>query len=210
MYKCPYPSPSSVGDFQRRVIGKGTTSVMENSRTLNAGDKIAHYTQTHKQITTLHFMNHRIFVQDFKTWRHYPLASRGERHLKCTASGDSFVCVERGADVFAEELADSLFDGGASRRASHYLYCIDVVPAQLCHRTHTMHLVDFIVFKQYTLISSTTFEGHTWLFKRCLQWHLHSHQILSTHFFKMAPVGYKWRKNIYYTRFPLWRCMVEE
>lgn len=41
----PYPNPSSVGDFQRRVIGKGTTSVMENSRTLKAGDKIAHYTQ---------------------------------------------------------------------------------------------------------------------------------------------------------------------
>ena len=87
--------------------------------------------------------------------------SRGESHLKCTASGDSFVCVERGADVFAEELADSLFDGRASRRTSDYLYCIDVIPAQLCHRTHTMHLVDFTVFKQYTLISSTTFEGRT-------------------------------------------------
>lgn len=48
-----YPTPSSVGDFQRRVIGKGTTSVIENSRTLNAGDKIAHYanaqTHTHTQ-----------------------------------------------------------------------------------------------------------------------------------------------------------------
>ena len=32
-------------------MGKGTTSVMENSRTLNAGDKIAHYTQTNHNIT---------------------------------------------------------------------------------------------------------------------------------------------------------------
>lgn len=44
-----YPSPSSVGVFQRRVMGKVTTSVMENSLTLNAGDKIAHYMQKKKQ-----------------------------------------------------------------------------------------------------------------------------------------------------------------
>lgn len=46
MLKCADPIPSSAVDFQRRVIGKGTTSVMENSRTLNAGDKMAHCKQT--------------------------------------------------------------------------------------------------------------------------------------------------------------------
>ena len=44
--------PSSVEDFQRSVIGNGTTSVMQNSRTLKAGDRIAHYTQTHTHTHT--------------------------------------------------------------------------------------------------------------------------------------------------------------
>lgn len=51
MLKCTDPIPSSVVDFQRRVIGKGTTSVMENSRTLNAGDKMAHCIQTNTNHT---------------------------------------------------------------------------------------------------------------------------------------------------------------
>src|SRR4029434_732063 len=33
-----YPTPLSIEDFQRSVIGNGTTSVMENSLTLNAGE----------------------------------------------------------------------------------------------------------------------------------------------------------------------------
>lgn len=38
-----YLIPSSAAEFHLREIGKGTTSVMENSRTLKAGDKMAHY-----------------------------------------------------------------------------------------------------------------------------------------------------------------------
>lgn len=37
-----YPSVSSESWFQTREIGKGTASVTENSRTLNAGERIAH------------------------------------------------------------------------------------------------------------------------------------------------------------------------
>lgn len=50
MLKYTYPIPSIAVDFQRRVMGKGTTSVMENSRTLNAGDKMAHCIQTNRQM----------------------------------------------------------------------------------------------------------------------------------------------------------------
>lgn len=128
-----YPSPSSVGDFQRRVTGKGTTSVMENSRTLNAGDKIAHchpnnpHTQHNSKFTALYFMNHKISVLHIKTRRH--------NHLKGTASSDGFICIEGGADVFAEKPADSFFDSWDSCGSSDYLHCIDVIPAQLCDKT---------------------------------------------------------------------------
>lgn len=36
-------SPSSAAEFHFREMEYGTTSVMENSLTLNAGDKIAHW-----------------------------------------------------------------------------------------------------------------------------------------------------------------------
>lgn len=143
--------------------------------------------------TALYFMSYRVFVQCIKTRKHHLPVSREESHLKCAASSNSFVCVERGADVFAKKLADSLFDGGASRGSSNYLHCIDVIPAQLCHKTHTGLSGFFlhIAFKQYTFINSTKLEGRTWLFEGCFQWHLYSHQILRTHVFKLAPVGYK-------------------
>lgn len=38
-----YLDPSSAGEFHLRDIGYGTASVIENSLTLKAGDKIAHY-----------------------------------------------------------------------------------------------------------------------------------------------------------------------
>lgn len=81
-------------------------------------------------------MNYRMFVQYIYARRQ--LLSREESHLKCTASSDSFVCIEGGADVFAEEPADSLFDRWDSCGSSNYLHCIDVIPAQFCHKTHTM------------------------------------------------------------------------
>lgn len=37
-----YPSVSSESWFHTRDIGKGTASVIENSLTLNAGERIAH------------------------------------------------------------------------------------------------------------------------------------------------------------------------
>lgn len=37
-----YLDPSSAGEFHLRDTGYGTTSVIENSLTLKAGDKIAH------------------------------------------------------------------------------------------------------------------------------------------------------------------------
>lgn len=47
------------------------------------------------------------------------------------------------------------------------------------------------VFQLKSFVNSIKFEGHTWLFKDCFQWHLYSHQILSTHVFKEASVGGK-------------------
>lgn len=38
--------PSSVGEFHRKEMEYGTTSVIENSLTLKAGDKIAHCKST--------------------------------------------------------------------------------------------------------------------------------------------------------------------
>lgn len=40
--KHSYLEPSSAGEFHLRDIGYGNTSVIENSLTLKAGDKIAH------------------------------------------------------------------------------------------------------------------------------------------------------------------------
>lgn len=37
-----YLDPSSAGEFHLKDIGYATTSVIENSLTLKAGDKIAH------------------------------------------------------------------------------------------------------------------------------------------------------------------------
>lgn len=127
MLKRTDPTPSSVVDFQRRVIGKGTTSVMENSRTLNAGDKMAHCIQTNT--------NHTIHSSFFFS-KHSMLEKESDDHLKCTASGDGFICVEGGVDVFAEKTADSLFDSRDSCRSSNYLHCVDVISAQLYHKSH--------------------------------------------------------------------------
>lgn len=40
--KTIYLRPSSAADCHFREMGYGTTSVVENSRTLKAGDRIAH------------------------------------------------------------------------------------------------------------------------------------------------------------------------
>lgn len=131
MLKCTNPIPSSVVDFQRRVIGKGTTSVMENSRTLNAGDKMAHCIQTNtKHINALTACFVLFFTNHLKVW----IETGSDNHLKCTTSSDSFICIEGGADVFAEKPADSLFDSWDSCRSSNYLHSVDVIAAQLCQK----------------------------------------------------------------------------
>lgn len=71
------------------------------------------------------------------------LVSREESHLKCTASSDGFVGVERGADVCSKKLGDSFFDGWDSSGSSNYLYCIDIIPAQLCPANR--HMTQFIL-----------------------------------------------------------------
>lgn len=69
MLKCTDPTPSSVVDFQRRVIGKGTTSVMENSRTLNAGDKMAHCIRANRNYTNALFsFFFSVWIENRKRW----------------------------------------------------------------------------------------------------------------------------------------------
>lgn len=112
------------------------------NRTLHPTNQHAQHTNNERQ---------RIFVQYIETRRHDRLSSRGESHLKCASSGDSFVCIKGGADVFAEKLADSLLDRWDSCGSSDYLHCVDVIPAQLCHTEWTVH----IVFKSNTSLNSS-------------------------------------------------------
>ena len=100
-----------------------------------------HPTSQHTQHTNNERQSVRVFVHYIETRRHDGLSSRGESHLKRTSSGDSFVCIKGGADIFAEKLADSLLDRWDSSGSSNYLHCIDVVPAQLCHTEWTVHIV---------------------------------------------------------------------
>lgn len=59
------------------------------------------------------------------------LVVASELYLQSTAPGHSLVCVQGGAQLFAEEFADSLFEGGDSGGAAHNLHCIDVFLFQL-------------------------------------------------------------------------------
>lgn len=55
----------------------------------------------------------------------------GELYLQSAASSHGLVCVQGGAQLLAEEFADSLFDCGHSGGAAHDLHCIDVFLFQL-------------------------------------------------------------------------------
>lgn len=50
---CFYLRPSSAGEFHRKEMGYGIKSVIENSLTLKAGDKIAHCKSTKATLQTL-------------------------------------------------------------------------------------------------------------------------------------------------------------
>lgn len=51
----------------------------------------------------------------------------GELYLQSTASGHGLIGIQGGAQLFAEEFADSLFQRGDSGGAAHDLNCIDVL-----------------------------------------------------------------------------------
>lgn len=55
----------------------------------------------------------------------------GEPYLQSAASGHGLVRVQRGAQLLAEEFADSLFDGRDSGGPAHNLQRIDVFLLQL-------------------------------------------------------------------------------
>jgi hypothetical protein len=57
-------------------------------------------------------------------------------HLQCTASGHSFVCIERGADIFSKELGNSFFHSWDSCGTSHYLNGTHIFSLELslCHQ----------------------------------------------------------------------------
>ena len=59
------------------------------------------------------------------------LVVTGELHLQSAASGHSLVCIQGGAQLFAEELADTFFNGGDSGGRTHNLHCIDILLFQL-------------------------------------------------------------------------------
>lgn len=110
------------------------------NRTLHPNNQHTHTYHTNKHIFTIfHELRNICTVHGNKKKLS---VSREESHLKCTASSDSFICIERGADVFAEKLGDSLFDSWASCGSSNYLHSIDIIPAQLCHKTHKMDWVE--------------------------------------------------------------------
>lgn len=55
----------------------------------------------------------------------------GELYLQGTASGHGLICVQSGAQLFAEDFADSLFDGRDSGGPADDLHCIDIFLFQL-------------------------------------------------------------------------------
>lgn len=59
------------------------------------------------------------------------LVITGELYLQSTASGHGLICVQGGAQLFAKEFADSLFDGGDSGGTADNLHCIDIFLFQL-------------------------------------------------------------------------------
>lgn len=50
----------------------------------------------------------------------------GELYLQSTASGHGLVCVQSGAQLFAEDFANSFFDSRDSGGSSDNLHCIDI------------------------------------------------------------------------------------
>lgn len=55
----------------------------------------------------------------------------GELYLQGAASCHSFIRIQGGAELFAKEFADSLFDGGDSGGTANNLHCIDIFFFQL-------------------------------------------------------------------------------
>lgn len=58
-----YLNPSSAGEFHRKEIGYGIKSVIENSLTLKAGDKIAHWKNTRAMLKTFNLQVNSDLIQ---------------------------------------------------------------------------------------------------------------------------------------------------
>lgn len=112
--------------------------LVTKSRTAPKQSPHTHKHHTNTFMSIFYKLNYKLFVQ-----RNKKSLSREASHLKCTASSNSFICVERGADVFGEKLADSLFDSWTSRGSSNYLHSIDVITAQLCNTINPGELNGF-------------------------------------------------------------------
>lgn len=52
-------------------------------------------------------------------------------YLQCAASGHGLVCIQSGAQLFAKEFANSLFNGRDSGGTTDYLNCVDIFFFQL-------------------------------------------------------------------------------
>lgn len=92
-HSCLYLTPSSAAEFHFREMGNGTTSVMEISRTLKAGERIAHCEirkqsqwGTEKNTKRSQLLSNAVLLNSFKsaeepqcdawlTWRAHPLAT---------------------------------------------------------------------------------------------------------------------------------------
>lgn len=71
----------------------------------------------------------QLSAMEFAVWvtnRTKVLVIPGDLYLQSTASSHGLVCVQGGAQLFAEEFADSLFNCGDSGGTSHNLHCIDI------------------------------------------------------------------------------------
>lgn len=101
---------------------------IRTSKTTKTNTYLLHF------ITTIFLILHWKEILGVNIW--------GSSNLKCTASCYSFVCIECGADVFAEELGDPLFDSWDPCGSSNYLHCTDIIPTQLCQTKHTHSWAD--------------------------------------------------------------------
>lgn len=101
---------------------------MENSRTLKAGERIAHCGSKNKYPVN--------FKPNMLSTRSAPVSNseqwKQNDDLKGTSSGHGLICVQRRARFLPKEFADSLLHSRHSRCSSHYFDSINVIFFQIC------------------------------------------------------------------------------